>query len=71
MKIKDLIAELENTLHEKGNVEVIIDHFDEHDYCSNYFRVIDLSEPTINELNIMIWKNVATTTEPSDYLIIR
>lgn len=67
MKIKDLIAELENALHVKGNVEVIIVHTPDSD---GYYSNIDLTEPTPYDMNDMIWQNVATTTEPSDYLLI-
>lgn len=67
MKIKDLIAELESALHAKGNVEVIIVHTPDND---GYYSDIELTEPTPWDMNEMTWQDVATTTEPSDYLLI-
>lgn len=64
MKIKDLIAELESALHAKGNVEVIIIHPDD------YYPDIELAEPTPWDMNEMTWRGLATSTEPSDYLLI-
>lgn len=65
MKIKDLIAELESALHAKGNVEVMLSVYE--DFVSPEC----CEEPTEDDMNEMIFRGIVTSTEPSDYLLIK